>query len=147
MKKKTFILLLLSGSLSCQAQAWKTLKSVLGKSIELNSKEEDLFNEKLKTNEQVKEKENYLGISGAVAVFIGRVSGQKSGNGKHIRSPLQFYRTSKRAKSGNGKHIRSRLRFYRMSKRAKIRQRETYPESVAVFIAPENKVKYPPHQS
>lgn len=31
MKKKTFILLLLSGSLSCQAQAWKTLKSVLGK--------------------------------------------------------------------------------------------------------------------
>lgn len=98
MKKKTFILLLLSGTLSCQAQAWKTLKSVLGKSIELNSKEQDLFNEKLKTNEQVKEKENYLGISGVVAVFIGRVSRQKSGNGKHIRSPLQFYRTSKRAK-------------------------------------------------
>ncbi|ERI80801.1 hypothetical protein HMPREF1981_03605 [Bacteroides pyogenes F0041] len=81
-----------------------------------------MFNEKLKTNEQVKRKENYLEVSGVRCSFIGRVSGQKSGNGKHIRSLLQFYRTNKRAKSGNGKHIRSPLQFYRMSKREKIRQ-------------------------
>ncbi|GAE22229.1 hypothetical protein JCM10003_1801 [Bacteroides pyogenes JCM 10003] len=77
MKKKTFILLLLSGTLSCQAQAWKTLKSVLGKSIELRSNKEALFNKKLKTNEQVKRKENYLEVSG-------------------VR--CSFYRTSKRTK-------------------------------------------------
>ncbi|GAE16543.1 hypothetical protein JCM6292_2989 [Bacteroides pyogenes JCM 6292] len=50
-----------------------------------------MFNEKLKTNEQVKGKKELFG------------------------------------------DIESHCSFYRMSKRAKIRQRETYPESIAVL--------------